>query len=118
MAEEALATVLVLEPQLPPNAILGARGPMIGADGVISMSVVGSFPRGRVWVSTYRGRPPGREELEEVSTFNVTQSHHGTPVWTDTEVSRQRRTCSGQGYLRASERPLQQQPLGHPALRP
>lgn len=62
-----------LEPQLGPGAILGAHGPLIGAAGVISISVFGSSELGFARASTYRGRPPGRDELEEVMSFNVIQ---------------------------------------------
>jgi hypothetical protein len=68
---------LFLEPQLGPGALLGAHGPLIGAAGVISISVFGSSELGFARASTYRGRPPGQDELEEVMSFNVTQEHPG-----------------------------------------
>lgn len=47
------------------------------------MTVLGSSERGRVWVSTYRGCPPGQEELEGVENFNKTQSADRTLEWAD-----------------------------------
>jgi hypothetical protein len=72
-----------LEPQLGPGALLGAHGPLIGAAGVISLSVFGSSEKGFTRVSTYRGRPPGQDELEQVMSYNVTQGPHNMLAFTD-----------------------------------
>jgi hypothetical protein len=47
------------------------------------MNVLGSSEQGRVWVSTYRRRPPGQEELEGVENLNKTQSADRTLSWAD-----------------------------------
>ena len=60
---------------------------MIGAAGVVSMAVLGSSDVGRVWVSTYRGRPPGKAELEKVQAFNMTDQEGPRSLpYTDSEV--------------------------------
>jgi hypothetical protein len=75
-----------LEPQLGPGALLGAHGPLIGAAGVISLAVFGSSELGFARASTYRGRPPGQDELEEVLGFNMTQERPSTLAFTDRTV--------------------------------
>lgn len=77
---------MFLEPQLGPGALLGAHGPLIGAAGVISVSVFGSSELGFARASTYRGRPPGQDELEEVMGFNMTQERPSTLAFTDGTV--------------------------------
>jgi hypothetical protein len=75
-----------LEPQLGLGALLGAHGPLIGAAGVVSLSVFGSSEMGFARASTYRGRPPGQDELEQVMSYNITQEDHRMLAFTDGTV--------------------------------
>ncbi|MEW6471164.1 MAG: hypothetical protein AB1679_02750 [Actinomycetota bacterium] len=51
------------------------------------MRVYGSTGRVSVDVSTYRGRPPPLDELEQVQTYNMTQAgSEGTLAYTDGHV--------------------------------
>jgi hypothetical protein len=51
------------------------------------MTVYGSSEWGRAYISTYRGRPPDREELEEVRAFNMTEEPEPRMLsWADTAV--------------------------------
>jgi hypothetical protein len=58
------------------------------------MRVYGSTGRVSVDVSTYRGRPPQRDELEQVQTYNMTEAgSEGTVIYTD-------------GLVRVDDRPV------------
>jgi hypothetical protein len=53
---------------------------------VISVAVFGSSEMGFARASTYRGRPPGQDELEEGLSFNGTEERPSTPAFTDGSV--------------------------------
>jgi len=86
-----------LEPEVAAEGVVGSRGPLIGAAGVVSMTVCGSSGLGRAWVSTYRGRPPGHEELREVTGFNMTNGGKEPALqWAETTLDVHGRSVPGQ----------------------
>jgi hypothetical protein len=64
------------------------HGPLIGDAGVISMTILADIEQGPgwVWASTFRGRPPGRDELERVQQTNLTADVTSERLnWEDTD---------------------------------
>ena len=85
-----------MEPGVAAEGVVGSHGPLIGAAGVISMTVFGSSVLGRAWVSTYRGRPPGQDELQEVTSFNMTNGGKEPALhWAETTLDVHGRSVPG-----------------------
>ena len=70
-----------------PRAVVGSWGPIIGDKGVVHVQTAVVGAGGEVNVSTYRGRPPNGDTLEEIATFNITQSEEGVLPWVAGEIT-------------------------------